>query len=58
MYIIEGKCENKDCKAKGQMVIFNAGFSDFDLELSEAKCPMCDKKIKPIKPGIIHIMLK
>jgi len=48
---IEGKCENRECKAYGKMVIHMHGFGVFDLFNSEAKCPICMQRIKPIKPG-------
>ncbi|KAA6400888.1 MAG: putative Ubiquitin family protein [Streblomastix strix] len=48
---IEGLCENQGCPAHGHMVIFNAHFGDFDLQLSQAQCPQCYTSIKPIKPG-------
>lgn len=49
---IEGVCENTSCKAHGQMVIYNAGFTHFDLVYDVAskrcKCPMCNAAIKPV----------
>jgi len=48
---IEGKCENKECKAYGKMVIHMHRFGMFDLINSEARCPICKHPIKPIKPG-------
>jgi len=48
---IEGKCENRECRAYGKMVIHMHRFGVFDLLHSEAKCPMCYHTIKPIKPG-------
>ncbi|KAA6321604.1 MAG: hypothetical protein EZS28_054535 [Streblomastix strix] len=33
------------------MVIFNVGFSDFDLLRNESHCPMCYSTIKGIMPG-------
>ncbi|KAA6360258.1 MAG: putative ring and ubiquitin domain containing protein containing protein, partial [Streblomastix strix] len=55
---IEGICENEGCEAKGQMVIFGAGFTDFDLELSVSNCPMCHKPFKPIKPAFNNCMYR
>ncbi|KAA6354170.1 MAG: hypothetical protein EZS28_050303 [Streblomastix strix] len=33
------------------MVIFNAGFGDFNLETSKATCPLCEESIVPVKPA-------
>jgi len=55
---IEGKCENKDCKAYGCMVIHMHGFGMFDLINSEAKCPICKQPIKPVKPGFSSCLWK
>jgi len=53
---IEGKCENRSCKAYGQMVIHMHHFGVFDLINSEAKCPICDQRIRPIKPGFSYCL--
>ncbi|KAA6377357.1 MAG: putative Polyubiquitin, partial [Streblomastix strix] len=38
---IEGLCQNEQCEAFGKMVIFKAGFTDFDSISDEATCPIC-----------------
>ena len=48
---IEGKCENKECKAYGEMVIHMHRYGVFDLLHSKAVCPMCKQPIVPVKPG-------
>ncbi|KAA6389595.1 MAG: putative ubiquitin 4 [Streblomastix strix] len=48
---ILGECKSIICKAKGKEVLFNAGFTDFDLQLSQAFCPQCKNDIQPITPG-------
>eukprot|EP01068_Selenidium_serpulae_P012621 Selendium_serpulae@DN5853_c4_g5_i4.p1 len=50
-FAIEGKCTNSNCKANGEMVISNLGFSTFDLrnckDLGKVKCPMCEGAVIP-----------
>lgn len=49
---IEGVCNNSTCKANGNLVIFNAGYTHFDLPYEVAsdrcKCPTCKKSITPV----------
>jgi len=55
---IEGRCENKSCKAYGRMVIHMYHFGVYDLLHSKAKCPICYSPIKPIKPGFSSCLWK
>ncbi|KAA6397807.1 MAG: putative Polyubiquitin [Streblomastix strix] len=48
---IEGTCTNERCVAFGQIVIHMARFTDYDLQFSQAQCPMCDNSIMPITSG-------
>ena len=50
---LEGKCTNKHCKAFGQMVIMNQGYTEFDLinEAYKCKCPICSTNVVPITCG-------
>lgn len=38
---VEGRCNNESCIANGKLVIYIAGYCDFDMLKSEAFCPMC-----------------
>ncbi|KAL7561426.1 hypothetical protein ACA910_009283 [Epithemia clementina (nom. ined.)] len=58
---IEGKCRSPSCRAYRKMVICNVGFRNVDLaDLVNvtATCPLCDQKIRPIKPGFNNCFWK
>ncbi|KAA6404307.1 MAG: hypothetical protein EZS28_000169 [Streblomastix strix] len=48
---VEGRCNNESCIANGKLVIYIAGYCDFDMLKSEAFCPMCKQSIIPVTPG-------
>ncbi|CAM9319448.1 unnamed protein product [Pylaiella littoralis] len=46
---LEGWCTNRGCQARGQMVILNNHFEDFDLICGTSKpCPECQRGVTPI----------
>ena len=50
---VEGKCENKRCKAHGHLVIMNKGYTEFHLinDAHTCQCPICGKGVVPITCG-------
>ncbi|KAA6367718.1 MAG: putative ring and ubiquitin domain containing protein [Streblomastix strix] len=53
---IEGKCENSKCPANRRMVIHQSNYGSFNLEESDAKCPLCKTSIQAVKPGFCNCM--
>lgn len=46
---LEGKCENRDCRACNEWVIINQGFTDFDIctDGHLCRCPICEEHVVP-----------
>lgn len=50
---LEGRCDNKNCDACGQMVVMPRNYDNFDLlkDAGTTVCPICRQPCKPLKPG-------
>ncbi|KAE8960828.1 hypothetical protein PR001_g30251 [Phytophthora rubi] len=56
---IEGECENRECEAFGQMVIYQYGFDSFNLMGDrDVECPKCYETFTPITCGFYKCVWK